>query len=176
MNGFKYIVSGLCAVAAFSFSGFFSSAQAAELKIGVVNMQKVISTSISGKKALSIVEQKGKSYDSTFKKDKDSLISMRDEIEKKSSAWSDTVKQQKFSDFQKKSAELGTKEREAAQEIRKLQERHVQPVLEKLEEIIQSVAKSGQYDLIVPSNTILYASGKHDITDQVTKALDAAMK
>lgn len=176
MNGFKYIVSGLCAVAVFSFSGFFSSAQAAELKIGVVNMQKVLTTSTAGKKAQSIIEQKMKSYDSTFKKDKDSLVTMRDEIEKKSSAWSDTVKQQKFSDFQKKSAELGTKEREANQEIRKLQERHVQPVLEKLEEIIQSVAKSGQYDLIVPSNTILYASGKHDITDQVTKALDAAMK
>lgn len=176
MNGFKYIVSGLCAVAVFSFSGFFSSVQAAELKIGVVNMQKVLTTSTAGKKAQSIIEQKMKSYDSTFKKDKDSLVTMRDEIEKKSSAWSDTVKQQKFSDFQKKSAELGTKEREANQEIRKLQERHVQPVLEKLEEIIQSVAKGGQYDLIVPSNTILYASGKHDITDQVTKALDAAMK
>ena len=101
---------------------------------------------------------------------------MRDEIEKKSSAWSDTIKQQKFSDFQKKSAELGTKEREANQEIRKLQERHVQPVLQKLEDVIQSVAKNGKYDLILPSNTILFASGQHDITDQVTKALDAAMK
>ncbi|NLZ18361.1 MAG: OmpH family outer membrane protein [Desulfobulbaceae bacterium] len=176
MNGFKYIMSGLCAVAVFSFSSFIGSAQAAELKIGVVNMQKVLTTSSAGKKAQSIIEQKMKSYDSTFKKDKDSLVTMRDEIEKKSSAWSDTVKQQKFSDFQKKSAELGTKEREANQEIRKLQERHVQPVLEKLEEVIQKVAKGGQYDLILPSNTILYASGKHDITDQVTKALDAAMK
>ena len=52
----------------------------------------------------------------------------------------------------------------------------MQPVLQKLEDVIQSVAKNGKYDLILPSNTILFASGQHDITDQVTKALDAAMK
>ncbi len=176
MKGLKYVLAGVCAAALLAYSGLTSPVQAAELKIGVVNMQKVLTSSSAGKKAQSIIEQKMKSYDSTFKKDKDSLVTMRDEIEKKSSAWSDTVKQQKFSDFQKKSAELGTKEREANQEIRKLQERHVQPVLQKLEEVIQNVAKSGQYDLILPSNTILFASGQHDITDQVTKALDAAMK
>lgn len=176
MKGLKYIMTGVCAAALLAYSGLTSELQAADLKIGVVNMQKVLTSSSAGKKAQSIIEQKMKSYDSTFKKDKDSLITMREEIEKKSSAWSDTVKQQKFSDFQKKSAELGTKEREANQELRKLQERHVQPVLQKLEDVIQNVAKSGQYDLILPSNTILFASGQHDITDQVTKALDAAMK
>ncbi len=176
MNGMKYLVSGVCAAALLTCSVFSSPAQAKDLKIGVINMQKVLATSSSGKKAQAIIEQKVKSYDTSFKKEKDSLISMRDEIEKKSSTWSDTVKQQKFSDFQKKSATLGNKEREANQEIRKLQEKHMKPVLEKLEEVIQSVAKSGKYDLVVPSNTILFASGEHDITDQITKELDAAMK
>ncbi len=176
MNALKHIVFGVCALALITFVGFSNPLQAAEVKIGVVNMQQVLTSSSAGKKAQSIIEQKMKSYDATFKKDKDALVSMRDEIEKKSSAWSDSVKQQKFSDFQKKSAELGTKEREANQEIRKLQERHVQPVLQKLEEVIQNVAKKGQYDLILPSNTILFASGQHDITNEVIKALDRAMK
>ncbi len=176
MNGMKYLVSGVCAAALLASPAFSTPAQAKDLKIGVVNMQKVLATSSSGKKAQSIIEQKVKSYDASFKKEKDSLLSMRDEIEKKSSTWSDSVKQQKFSDFQKKSATLGNKEREASQEIRKLQEKHMKPVLEKLEDVIQSVAKSGKYDLVVPSNTILFASGEHDITDQITKALDAAMK
>ncbi|NQS71799.1 MAG: OmpH family outer membrane protein [Desulfobulbaceae bacterium] len=176
MNALKHIVFGVCALALITFAGFSAPLQAAEVKIGVVNMQQVLTSSSAGKKAQSIIEQKMKSYDATFKKDKDALVGMRDEIEKKSSAWSDSVKQQKFSNFQKKSAELGTKEREANQEIRKLQERHVQPVLQKLEEVIQNVAKSGQYDLILPSNTILFASGQHDITNEVIKALDRAMK
>ena len=175
MNAVKLTAFSLAASALVALAGI-APAAAAELKVAVVNMQKVLNTSSAGKRAQSVIEQKMKSYETTFKKDRDSLISMRDELEKKSSAWSDSVKQQKFGEFQKKSAELGTKEREANQEMRKLQERHVQPVLKKLEEVIQNVAKSGGYDIIVPHNTILFASGKLDITDQVTKALDAAMK
>lgn len=174
MNNCKRIAFGLAAALLVGFAA--APASADDLKIGVVNMQKVLNTSSAGKRAQSVIEQKMKSYESTFKKDRDSLLSMRDELEKKSSAWSDTVKQQKFGEFQKKSAEFSNKEREANQELRKLQERHVQPVLKKLEEVVQNVAKSGGYDIIVPHNTILFASGKLDITDQVTKALDAAMK
>ena len=175
MHAFKSIALALAAATLVTLSGI-APAAAADLKIGVVNMQKVLNTSSAGKKAQSVIEQKMKSYDASFKKDRDSLLSMRDELEKKSSAWSDAVKQQKFGEFQKKSAELGSKEREANQELRKLQERHVQPVLKKLEEVVQNVAKSGGYDIIVPHNTILFASGKLDITDQIIKALDAAMK
>ena len=174
MNNCKRIAFALAAALLFGFSA--APASADDLKIGVVNMQKVLNTSSAGKRAQSVIEQKMKSYESTFKKDRDSLLSMRDELEKKSSAWSDSMKQQKFGEFQKKSAEFSNREREANQELRKLQERHVQPVLKKLEEVVQNVAKSGGYDIIVPHNTILFASGKLDITDQVTKALDAAMK
>ena len=82
----------------------------------------------------------------------------------------------KITAFQKKGAELASKEREANMEIRKLQECHVQPVLKKLEEVIQKEAKSGNYDLILPNNAILFAASQLDITDDVTRALDAAMK
>ena len=50
----------------------------------------------------------------------------------------------------------------------------LKPLLE--DEAVLKVFQNGKYDLILPSNTILFASGQHDITDQVTKALDAAMK
>ena len=52
----------------------------------------------------------------------------------------------------------------------------MQPVLKKLEEVIQKEAKSGNYDLILPNNAILFAASQLDITDDVTRALDAAMK
>ena len=176
MNAAKCLAAALCAAVLLTLSGPIGRASAADLKIGVVNMQKVIATSKAGKRAQSVLEQKMKTYDASFKKDRDSLLSMRSEIEKKSSAWSDSVKQEKFQAFQKKSAEFGAKEREANQEMRKLQEQHVQPVLKKLEEVIQSVAKSGNYDLIVPNTAGLFASGGLDVTDDIVKALDAAMK
>ncbi|AVD72037.1 OmpH family outer membrane protein [Desulfobulbus oralis] len=176
MKGLKCIVAGLCMAVLCCFSGLSGQAGAAELKVGVVNMQKVFSSSNAGRRAQNIIEQKAKSYEASFKKDKDALRAMRDEIDKKNSAWSNEVKREKITAFQKKSAELASKEREANMEIRKLQERHVQPVLKKLEEVIQKEAKSGNYDLILPNNAILFAASQLDITDDVTRALDAAMK
>ena len=44
MKGLKYIVTGVCAAALFAYSGLNSSAQAADFKIGVVNMQKVLTS------------------------------------------------------------------------------------------------------------------------------------
>ena len=101
---------------------------------------------------------------------------MREEIEKKSSAWSDATKQKKFGDFQKKSAELSTKERAANQDMKKLQETYVTPVLKKLEEVIDQAAQDDNYDLILPTNTVVFAGKSLDITDDITQKLDKAMK
>ena len=175
MKSFKNAVLGVCVLSCLITVGA-SSSLAADLKIGVVNMQKVLSYSKAGQKAQSIIEQKMKSYDSSFKPDRDQLLAMREEIEKKSSAWSDATKQKKFGDFQKKSAELSTKERAANQDMKKLQETYVTPVLKKLEEVIDQAAQDDNYDLILPTNTVVFAGKSLDITDDITQKLDKAMK
>lgn len=86
MKGLKCIVAGLCMAVLCCFSGLSGQAGAAELKVGVVNMQKVFSSSNAGRRAQNIIEQKAKSYEASFKKDKDALRAMRDEIDKKNSA------------------------------------------------------------------------------------------
>ncbi len=152
------------------------SAFAGDTKIGVINMQKVLATSVAGKKAQKELEKKMNELKGTFKKDEAALLALQKEIEKKSSAWSDEMKQEKAIEFQKKRRDLGTKQEDANMELKQLREKHLAPILKKLEKVVKEEAKKGGYTIILPNNAVLYKSDNADITAEITKALDAAMK
>ncbi len=152
------------------------SAFAGDTKIGVINMQKVLASSTAGKKAQKELEKKMNALKATFKKDEDALLALQKEIKKKSSAWSDEMKQEKAIEFQKKRRDLGTKQEDANMELKQLREKHLAPILKKLEKVVEDVATKGGYTIILPNNAVLYKSDAADITSEVTKALDAAMK
>lgn len=149
---------------------------AGETKIGVINMQKVLASSVAGKKAQKELESKMNALKATFKKDEEALLALQKEIEKKSSAWSDEKKQEKAIEFQKKRRDLGTKQDDANIELKQLREKHLAPILKKLEQVVKDEAKKGGYTVILPNNAVLYKSGSADMTEAVTKALDKAMK
>jgi outer membrane protein len=153
-----------------------AAVQAADTKIGVIDMKKVLSTSVSGKKAQDIIEAKMKELQAGFKKDEEALVALQKDMEKKSSAWSDEVKQEKAVEFQKKRRDLGVKQEDANLELKKLREQHVNPILKKLEDIVQKVAQDQGYAIILPRNTVLYATDKMDISDTVTSELNKVMK
>ena len=153
-----------------------NGAMAADVKIGVINMQKVLAGSDAGKKAQAAVAKKMESLQADFQKDEKVLIALQQEIEKKSSAWSDEMKQEKGIKFQKLRRNLAVKQEEANLELKKLREDNVGPILKKLQGVVKEVAKDKGFTLVLPHNVILYASDNADLTESVTNALNKAMK
>ncbi len=153
-----------------------SQVMAAETKIGVIDMKQVLSTSTAGKRAQDLIEQKMKTLQASFKSDETALVNLQKEIEKKGSAWSDSVKQEKAIEFQKKRRDLAEKQETANQELKKLREQHVNPILKKLEEIVDKVATDGGYSAVLPRNVVLFAADSIDISDKVVAELNKAMK
>ncbi len=166
-------IGSLLIVAAILING---QALAADSKIGVIDMKKVLSSSTAGKKAQGIIEQKMKSLQSSFKKDENDLIALQKEIEKKSSAWSNSVKQEKATAFQKKRRDLAVKQDNANVELKKLREQHVNPILQKLESVVEKIAAKEGYAVILPRNVVLYSSDSVDISDTIIAELNKAMK
>lgn len=166
-------VGCLVVAATFLFSGH---ALAAESKIGVIDMKKVLSTSTSGQRAQTLIEEKMKTFQGALKKDENELVAMQKEMEKKGSAWTDAVKQEKAKAFQKKRGELAEKQENANQELKKLREDNVNPILKKLEEIVEKIAKSEGYTIVLPRNVVLYTSDATDISDKITAELNKVMK
>ncbi len=171
-------LSSLLLVVSFLLISLMSvgAAVAAETKIGVINMQKVLANSSAGKKAQEDLEKKMNELKVTFKKDEDVLLALQKEIEKKSSAWSDEIKQEKAIEFQKKRRDLGTKQEDANLELKQLREKHLAPILKKLEQVVKDEAKKGGYTIVLPNNAVLYNADGVDITAAVTEALNKQLK
>jgi outer membrane protein len=169
-------MSGLLFGALVLISG---QALAADTKVAVIDMKQVMSTSVAGKKAETTVKQKWDSLQASLKKDEDDLIALQNEAEKKGAAWSDSVKKDKATAFQKKRQEFEDKKGKANEELRKLQEQQVNPVLKKMEEVVAKIAADNGYSVVLNRNigtVVLYATAEVDISNKVITELDKVMK
>jgi len=164
------ILSSLIAVAfLFSTTSVFAEA----VSIAVLDMQKVVLSSKLGKDAQKEIEKRVKELEKTFKADEETLIALQDEIEKKSSVWSEEKKQDKSIEFQKLRRDLRAKQDDANVELKQLQEKQLAPIFKELEVVVKKFAEENKYSMILPSQAVLYAIDSVDITDRVTQALNA---
>jgi outer membrane protein len=148
---------------------------AAEMKIGIINVQKVLLTCEAGKKAKEKVDLKMKELQGTFKQDEEALKALQDEIKKKSSAWSEEKKAEKVREYQKNGRELQVKTDDAKFEMKQLQDQEVEPILKALEKVVEQFGKEKGYTTIVESRNVLYSDASIDITDTIVKKLNEAM-
>jgi outer membrane protein len=99
---------------------------------------------------------------------------MRSEIEKKSSVWSQQVKEEKERDFQKRVRELQLKSEDAQFELQQLEKQIMEPILNELQKVIAEMGEKNGYALILDSRAgILYADKSMDISELVKKELDS---
>ena len=122
------------------------------------------------------MENKLKELEVAFKKDEDALKALQEEIEKKSSVWSEEKKQDKAIEFQKLRRDLRVKQEDAQVELNQLRDKKMGPILKELEAVVTKFAQEKGYDIILPNQAVLFAVDSVDITDEVTKALNAKSK
>jgi outer membrane protein len=158
---------------------FCADARAAEVKIGVMSLQKIISLSDSGQAASKRLETRGKELEAKFKPEQDALIAFQKDIEKKSSAWSDDVKAEKGRQFQKMQRDFQVKTEDARFELKQMKDKEMEPILKALLQpggIVEKVGKDGGYSIILEaSGGVLYANSSVDLSDTIVKRLNSAM-
>jgi len=149
---------------------------AADTKIGIMNVQKIIVTCAAGKAAKERVDSKMTEIKATFKEEEDALKALQDEIKKKSTAWSEEKKAEKVREYQKSGRELQAKTEDARFELKQMQDKELEPILKSLEKVVEKFGKDKGYTMILDAkNGVLYFDSAVDITDEVTKKLDEAM-
>lgn len=148
----------------------------AETKIGVMNVQKIITLCDAGKDAKVRFEERMKELQGKFKTEQDELVNLQKEIEKKSSAWSEEKKTEKAREFQKLRRELQAKNEDANFELKQLQEKELQPILKALEGVVSEYGKKNGYTAILDAKGgVIYSDKSIDISDALVKELNKAM-
>lgn len=151
-------------------------AMAADVKLGVMNVQKIIVSCKAGKAAKERFDVKMKDLQSSFTGEEADLKKLQAEIKKKSSAWSEEKKAEKVREFQKSGRELQAKTEDARFEMKQLQDKELEPILKALEKVVEKYGKDQGYTMILDSkNGVIFFDKTIDISDSIVKLLDKAM-
>lgn len=157
-------------------ASFPDAAEAESLSIGVLDMQKVVRGSEMGRKAQEEIELRYAELQKSFQNEEEALAALQEEIEKKSSVWSEEKKQDKAIEFQKLRRDLRVKQDDANLELKQLQEKKLSPIFAILEDVVKKFAEEKGFSIILPSQTVLYAIDSVDITEKVIAALNEQTK
>jgi len=155
-----------------------SNVIAAENKeIVTVNIQEVLLGSSSGQAVKKVLEEKVLEFQKKFQTEQEEVEAMRAEIEKKSSVWSQQVREEKEREYQKMVRELQVKSEDAQFEMQQLEKQIMEPVVQELQKVIADMGEKNSYAMIIDSRAgLLYFDKTLDISELVTKDLDSRQK
>jgi outer membrane protein len=165
-------------VMAFALATIFvmtGSSIAADVKIGVMNVQKIIVQCDAGKAAKDRFEAKMKELQTKFKSEEDELKKLQAEIKKKSSVWNEEKKAEKVREFQKNGRELQAKTEDARFEMKQLQDKELEPILKSLEKVVNTYGAEKEYTAILDSKNVIYFGEAVDVTATIVQKLNKAM-
>lgn len=146
------------------------SAQSAELKVGYVQVDKILQeapqTAESGKKLEREFNPRSQELDRMAKQIKD----LESVLDKEGLTISEVERRSKERDVQNIKIEFQRKQRELREDINLRKNEELGALQDRINKAVQSVSEAEGYDLVVYSG-VAYASKKIDITDKVLKTL-----
>ena len=162
-------------LAALFIASTIAHAETAASKIGVVDMQKAIQSTESGKKAKKELETEFEKRKKELQKKETDLKKMGDDLEKKKSVLSEEVLGKKQAEMQEEMMKYRESLNKNQMEIQKKEQDLTRPILETMRKVIAETAKAGGYTVVLENSAgVLYAEASTDLTDQVIKAFEKA--
>lgn len=152
----------------FSFSSFSATL------VGLVDIQKIITTIKEGKNVQKSLEKSFNDKKALLKKDEDKIKKAQENYKKQSMVLAEAARMNKEREIQEMMMKLQNKTMEYQREIQKMEQDMKKPILEKLRPIIDEVSKNNKVAMTfeLSAAPIVYAESKVDLTDDVIKAYD----
>lgn len=158
------------AVAALLSLIWVASLEAAEVRIGVVDVQDVIFNSPEGKRAQEVLKRKGEELGRDLERRQNELRRQIEEFQKQAAVMKEEARRKKEEEFGRLEMELRQKVGASQQEMAKLEEKELRPLYEKFARVIEQVSKEGKYTVILDKRMVIGFDPAVDITDKVKNA------
>jgi len=153
-----------------------TTALAADLKVGVVDVEYVIHKSKKGERAKATLKKlfdaKQKELDEAQKK----LLALKESLAAGSEMETPEKKKAKVLEYQQGLLNLQELYMKNQQELQKKELDLMKPILKSLETILTTMAKEGDFDLIMNRSEqgVLFTKPDHDLTEKVLEKLNAS--
>jgi len=158
----------LVAIAALSCSAVVS---AQELKIGFVNLDRVLRDAAMAKAAQAKLEGEFTKREKELLDSESRLKTSSDRFEKDTSSLGEAERLRRQRELVEQDRELQRKRREFQEDLNQRKNEELASVLEKANRVVKQIFDQDKYDLIVQE--AVFAGPRVDITDKVIKAMNA---
>lgn len=161
-------------VGALLLAGGVSVCQAADnMKVAVVNVQQILQQSPRVADLSKKLEGQFKSRQTTINDEQKSLQERLDKFKKDAPTMSKSDRDKAEKSLENDRAELVKKVVAYQQDLQKEQNKIMQGVLNDLNGIVSSIAKSQQVSLVLDSQAVIFSSDSTDITKDVAKKFNS---
>ena len=148
-------------------------ATAADMKVAVIDNQRVLTESKAGKKATEEFKKEQEKKQKDIEKRGSDLNKQREDLIKKQAVLSDEAKNKRGQEFQESVAQHQEYIQKARLELAKKENDLLAPIAEKMKKIIEKVAKEKGFSLVLQMNpAVAWTADENDITADVITAFD----
>lgn len=153
----------------FCFVLFFVNFANAEIKIGVVDLYRVLNESEEGKKAINELQNMADSRQKTLEDKQKKIQTLKEEYDKKKAVLSEDARKTKEEEIERLVRDLQRTQADYQVEFQKKYNEINQSMLKEIIQIINEYAKKEGYKLILPKAdmSIIYSTPEIEITDKI---------
>jgi outer membrane protein len=148
------------------------AAGAEDFRVGFVNTDRIFREANTAKAAQAKLEQEFSRREKDLNDMGTGLKSASERFEREAPTLSEAQRAQRQKALIDQDREFQRKRREFQEDLNARKNEELQQVLDRANRVVRQVAEQEKYDLILQE--AVYINPKHDITDKVIKALNAA--
>lgn len=142
----------------------------ADLKIGVVNLDRILRESAPAQRAQKRIEAEVAKREQEIAKLAEQIKRMQEKSDKDALTLSDSERNRRESELRELTRDFQRKQREAREDINQRRNEELSQVLERANKVVRQIAESEKFDIILQE--AVYANPRIDITEKVVRAMD----
>jgi len=165
-----------CAIALSLLVLFFftNSLFAADVaKIGVIDLQKILESSNSGKSIQAELKTQKDKMESDLKQKGSEIETIGKRLERESMVMSKEMREDKEREQRIKINDFKSLQKKYRSDLQKFEVQLMNQLQKDIKELVDDIGKKGGYLLIINKYSVLYAPGSIDLTDSLIKKLNA---
>jgi len=156
--------------------GYSLSEAQEKVKIGYIDIQRVISESQAGKRARDRFQAQVKKAEGDILKERQDIERLKSDLDKKGPLLKDEERRNLEADLQKRSVILQRSMSDHQQDLQVKNNEMMSEILKELEKIVNEVGKAEKFTLILERSQILYSDQGIDITSKVVETYNSRAK
>lgn len=153
-------------------AGFLApQAMAAESKIGIIDFQRVLEASDSGKAAQEEINKQGEKMESDLKERSDEIEALETKLERESMVMDSGIREEKKREVRIKINDIRTLQKKYIADFKKMEAQIINKIQKDVFEIVAEMGKQNGYTLILEKRAggVVFSADAQDVTDEVIK-------